>query len=761
MRFNQYSYRKTNPDTMRQELAELGFIYEPQLSDKDNLQSFLQRCFFLYQDTDYLLRAWAADSETDLLTFFESDREMTAEVFYMTAFQLLDFVPFVDFTDLEKFRTESNFPIVYGNLLENLYQLLNTRTKNGNLLVDKLVSEGLIPEDNTYHYFNGKSLATFSSHDAIREVVYVESRVDTDGDGRPDLVKVSIIRPRYQGQIPAVMTASPYHQGTNDPASDKALHNMNVDLAKKEPHQITVQDPELKLLQLDSPAPAQEVSEAEEKLGHIGTYTLNDYLLPRGFANLYVSGVGTKDSEGLMTSGDYHQIEAYKNVIDWLNGRCRAFTDHTRQREIKATWSNGKVATTGISYLGTMSNGLATTGVDGLEVIIAEAGISSWYNYYRENGLVTSPGGYPGEDFESLTELTYSRNLRAGDYLRHNDAYQQSLEQQRKDLDRQTGDYNQFWHDRNYLLHADKVKAEVVFTHGSQDWNVKPLHVYNMFRALPAHIKKHLFLHNGAHVYMNNWQSIDFREAMNALLSKKLLGYASDFELPPVIWQDNSQAQNWLTLEDFGGQKNYAHFQLGKGTQKIQNQYSEEDYNRFAKNYQSFKNELFDGKVNQITLDWTLEDDLFLNGATQLKLRLKSSTDKGLISAQLLDFGPAKRLTPIPTPLEPRVMDNGRYYMLDNLVELPFAETPHRVITKGFLNLQNRTDLLTVEAITPDQWMECSFELQPTIYKMKKGDQLRLVLYTTDFEHTVRDKTDYQLTIDLEQSCIDLPNMVE
>jgi len=258
---------------------------------------------------------------------------------------------------------------------------------------------------------------------------------------------------------------------------------------------------------------------------------------------------------------------------------------------------------------------------------------------------------------------------------------------------------------------------------------------------------------------MNNWQSIDFREAMNALLSKKLLGHASDFELPSVIWQDNSQAQNWLTLEDFGGQKNYAHFQLGEGSQKIQNQYSEEDYNRFAKSYQSFKNELFDGKVNQITLDWTLEDDLFLNGATQLKLRLKSSTDKGMISAQLLDFGPAKRLTPIPTPLEPRVMDNGRYYMLDNLLELPFAETPHRVITKGFLNLQNRTDLLTVEEVTPDQWMECSFELQPTIYKMRKGDQLRLVLYTTDFEHTVRDKTDYQLTVDLEQSSIDLPTM--
>ena len=53
-----------------------------------------------------------------------------------------------------------------------------------------------------------------------------------------------------------------------------------------------------------------------------------------------------------------------------------------------------------------MSNALATTGVDGLEMVIAEAGISSWYDYYRENGLLVSPGGYPGEDLDTLTEFT-------------------------------------------------------------------------------------------------------------------------------------------------------------------------------------------------------------------------------------------------------------------------------------------------------------------------------------------------------------------
>lgn len=220
---------------MLTELAELGFFYDSNRSDKENLEDFLRTSFFTYKNKDYPLKSWVADSQTDLLSFFQSDRELTASVFYTVAFQLLEFSPFIDFTDVEAFRKETGFPITFGDLLENLYQLLNTRTKNGNLLVDKLVSEDLIPEDNTHHYFNGKSLATFSSHDAIREVVYVESRVDTDQDGRPDLIKVSIIRPRYQGKIPAVMTASPYHQGTNDPASDKALHDMNVDLAKKSP----------------------------------------------------------------------------------------------------------------------------------------------------------------------------------------------------------------------------------------------------------------------------------------------------------------------------------------------------------------------------------------------------------------------------------------------------------------------------------------------------------------------------------------------
>ena len=760
MKYNQYSYLSVDQKDILKELKEIGFDLPTHLPEKELFEWFVRKVYFTYKDTDYPLSNLVVDSKTDFLTYIQSDCEWSPNIFYTVALQLLGFRYFIDFEDTDSFLKEVQFPIEYGNLVENLYHLLNTRTVKGNLLIDQLVSDGLIPEDNQYHYFNGKSLATFTSHDAIREVVYVESRVDTDKDGLPDLVKVSIIRPRYEGKIPAVMTASPYHQGTNDKASDKALYNMNVDLEVKEPHTIQVEVPQLELV--DPVGSAELVDEAEETLTHINSsYTLNDYLLPRGYANLYVSGVGTKDSQGLMTNGNYQQIEAYKNVIDWLNGRCRAFTDHTRKRQVKADWSNGKVATTGISYLGTMSNGLATTGVDGLEVIIAEAGISSWYNYYRENGLVTSPGGYPGEDFDSLAELTYSRNLLGGDYLHHNAAHQADLDIVKKELDRASGDYNQFWHDRNYLLHADQVKAEVVFTHGSQDWNVKPLHVFNMFQALPTSIKKHLFYHNGAHVYLNNWQSIDFRESMNALLSKKLLGYDSSYELPTVIWQDNTGEQSWTSLDDFGNQTSQRTFLLGDGEKVIQNRYETKDYERYGKAYPTFLTDLYQDKAQQVTIDLPIEEDLHLNGKARLHLRLYSSTNKGLLSAQLLELGSKKYLQPYPAVLSVRTLDNGRYHMLDNLTELPFKEAGQRVISKGYLNLQNRHDLLEVEAVTPGEWMDFDFDLQPTIYKLEKGATLRLVLYTTDFEITVRDQTDYQLTIDLAQSSLHLPEMTE
>ena len=77
-------------------------------------------------------------------------------------------------------------------------------------------------------------------------MVYVETPVDTDKDGQLDLVKVTILRPNVDFPVPAMMTASPYQQGTNEPASDKLTHKMEGDLLVKPAGEISLSQPEIK-----------------------------------------------------------------------------------------------------------------------------------------------------------------------------------------------------------------------------------------------------------------------------------------------------------------------------------------------------------------------------------------------------------------------------------------------------------------------------------------------------------------------------------
>ena len=96
-------------------------------------------------------------------------------------------------------------------------------------------------------------------------------------------------------------------------------------------------------------------------------------------------------------------------MIDWLNGRAKGYTTPAGNEEVRATsWSTGKVGMIGTSYEGTLPLAAATTGVDGLEVVVPISPNTSYYHYYRSNGLVRSPGGYLGEDVDVLYDFVAS-----------------------------------------------------------------------------------------------------------------------------------------------------------------------------------------------------------------------------------------------------------------------------------------------------------------------------------------------------------------
>ena len=148
MKYNQYSYLSVDQKDILKELKEIGFDLPTHLPEKELFEWFVRKVYFTYKDTDYPLSNLVVDSKTDFLTYIQSDCEWSPNIFYTVALQLLGFRYFIDFEDTDSFLKEVQFPIEYGNLVENLYHLLNTRTVKGNLLIDQLVSDGLIPEDN-------------------------------------------------------------------------------------------------------------------------------------------------------------------------------------------------------------------------------------------------------------------------------------------------------------------------------------------------------------------------------------------------------------------------------------------------------------------------------------------------------------------------------------------------------------------------------------------------------------------------------------
>ena len=198
---------------------------------------------------------------------------------------------------------------------------------------------------------------------------------------------------------------------------------------------------------------------------------------------------------------------------------------------------------------------------------------------------------------------------------------------------------------------------------------------------------------------------------------------------------------------------------LGNNQKIIDNHYNKVNFNAYSEDFRVFKADLFAGKTNSICLDIPLEQNLHVNGEMQLHLTLKSSSNKGILSAQVLDYGQKKRPRDTTAVIDHNAIDNGYNFSREDLRELPFIMSQERVITKGVINLQNRKSLLDIEELPANEWINLDFKLQPSIYRLTKGDKLRILLYTTDFEHTIHDNSTYILTLDLEKSSLEIPHL--
>jgi X-Pro dipeptidyl-peptidase len=578
---------------------------------------------------------------------------------------------------------------------------------------------------------NGVTQPVFSYADAIREHVFVESPVDSDGDGKRDRVNVDIVRPKETQQglkVPVIMDESPYYD--------------NLGRGNESEHK------------------------TYDAAGNPLKFPLfyDNYFVPRGYAFLAVDMVGTTRSDGCPTSGGKGDVLGGTAVVDWLNGRARAFRPDGGQ--VRATWTTGKVGMIGKSYDGTLPNAVAATGVKGLVTIVPISAISSWYDYSRMNGVVYFTDEEPGlADVVDTDPPEKCAAVNAAMDVGEDDA---------------TGNYNAFWDERNYregtVARAANVRASVFAIHGVNDLNVKPNHFSTWWKALAANgVPRKVWISQYGHV-----DPFDFRrDVWVATLHKWfdfwLQGVPNDVMRQPRADVETGPDQ-WITQSDWpapgaaavtlrpaadgslgltpaaaGQTATYtdAAGDSGFGT-------AEDDMAADPTTAQPYRLAYVSAPITAA---------MRLSGTPAVNLRAKLDKPDANLTALLVDYGddtrvdylgPGSGIRTLATEDcwgESTASDDACYKQTQTTT----VSTPVNVVARGWMDAQNRVSLSRPAPLTPGQNYQIRWQTLPQDYVFKAGHRLGLILAGTDLDNNTETPSGAQVTVDLAGTGITVP----
>ena len=643
-----------------------------------------------------------------------------------------------------------------------------------------------------FPYTTGSVTSGYSNEtsDIARYCVYVETNYDTDGDGKLDLVKALVQVPKAaaEGDYKAatIYEARPYITGCTDRSmgyDTEANFNINslydTNPGPRTPAGSATTSEAAKNAQSSDwyyYNPFEDMMDYEDLEWY-------DYYLVRGYAVVECGGLGTRGSEGYETCGSDLEIDAFKCVIEWLHGDRVAYTDKTSNIAIKADWSNGKVGMTGRSYAGTTQFGLATTGVAGLETIVPVAGIASWYEYTNSQGISTrSSTAYTntlaaycaGRYLDSDAAQAAAKKANVTDYAHSNDYasiserysdYLGALANQQTALN---GDYasqdaavnNDTWSIRDYTLNADNIKCSALIVHGLNDYNVRTKEfelMYNAFEKAGKTAK--ILLHQDGHLtptypaggYVFDIGDSSYDEILNRWFSHYLYGVENGTEdMAAVTAQDSHDTNTWNTYASWKTAKSLDFTVSETGTTTINS-----DYNANSVTRNNWQDKFTAGTTTNsvmytqaVTESTTVKGSVAVNFSALTQNYGEGGTPIGqrdglMVSAMLVDIAPEGKTFPafntsgsyVPkaTALQNGAWMGGGLKNFNKTLLLP-SDVSYKVISRGWMDLCNPeadfdSHTASKKVTLGSQPYDYTLYLQPTVYEVKAGHTLALVIY--------------------------------
>ncbi|WP_329063146.1 Xaa-Pro dipeptidyl-peptidase [Amycolatopsis sp. NBC_01480] len=562
---------------------------------------------------------------------------------------------------------------------------------------------------------------------AVRETVWVDIGRDGDGDGKPDRVAADIVRPKEpaaQGtKIPVIMDASPYYSsvGRGNESEFKTY-------------------------------------DAQGRPVGFPLY-YDNYFVPRGYAVVLVDLAGTNRSTGCVDVGGTSDVQSAKTVIDWLNGRATGYSAKSGGSKVTADWTNGSVGMIGKSYDGTIANGVAATGVDGLKTIVPISGISSWYDYYRSDG---ASFGY-GPD--GLAQTVEARN-GGQDCSAENSKLAQGATA--------NGDYGPLWAERDYVKQAKNVKASVFLSHGVNDLNVRTINFGQWWDALAANgVQRKIWLAQTGHVDPFDYRRAEWVDTLHQWFDHYLMGIDNGIEKQPMATVER-QPDQWADQSSYPAAgvaattlRPHSGSTAGVGTLSTS---ASSGTASFTDNVRGTEDAWAGSpaatSANRVLYSTgTLSSPLQVSGTSSITVTATPSTSSARLSAMLVDYGSATIRNYAGAGEGIKTGSSETCWGSnapgdDACYKVTTADTTnvgYTVISRGWADLANYQSLSQEQPLTPGQPYTMTFRLASTDHVVPQGHQLALIIGGTDTDVITGPSKAPKLTIDLAKTSVQVP----